>query len=149
MIIGYRESFPRRHKKAGKPTDFKSKILDGTKRHTLRAYSSAKCDRWKKAAFIHHAVRNRTSEQEVFRVQENPKNVQVVRLKLNELGWIDVYVLEEHNGQWRKLNVAQREAFINNDGFETEEEFVEWFEYDVKKGMDEYVLVHFYPNFRY
>lgn len=151
MVIGYRETFPRRHKNAGEemPTHFEAKVLDGSKRHTLREYTAYKYGRWKKVEYIHHAVRNRTTKRRVFRVQENPKNVQIVRLKMTEFGRIDVYILDEPTGGLRKLNNEQRQAFIANDGFDSEKEFTEWFAYDVGRGMGDYVLIHFYRNFRY
>lgn len=150
MTIGYRETFPRRHKNAGEEmsTDFETKILDGTKRHTLRNYTVDKETRWKNAEYIHHTVRNRTSQRRVFRVQKNPKNLQRVRLEMTDRGQIDIYVLEGAS-IWHKLSEEKRCAFIKNDGFDSEKEFTAWFEYDVKRGMNDCLLIHYYPNYRY
>lgn len=148
MIIGYSESFPRRHPQAGEPTYFRLRILSGYKRHTLRQWNAAKYARWKNAELIHHAVRTRTAQYEAFRVQKNPKNVQRVRLRSRIDHLIEVFVVDD-DGKERKLTEEQLQAFIRNDGFANEAEFVEWFAYDVSRGMNEFVLIHFYPNFRY
>lgn len=151
MTIGYRETFPRRHKNAGEaiPTNFEAKILAGTKRHTLRKFDPSKLKRWLKAPYIHHSVRTRTTEVRMFRVQENPKNLQTVRLEMTETGWIDVYIIDERHTVSRKLYAYELALFIKNDGFESERDFVEWFEWDVKRGETDYLLIHFYPYFKY
>ena len=151
MTIGYRESFPRRHKRAGEaiPTHFEQKILDGTKRHTLRKFARDRYKRWATASYIHHSVRTRTTEVRMFRVQKNPKNLQTVRLEMTEAGKIDIYITGAILGNGHQLNDEQRAIFIANDGFDSEQDFVEWFEWDVKRGENEYLLIHFYPNYRY
>lgn len=149
MVVGYREVWPRGTKNHGQPTHFKAKILDGSKKHTMRLYSSSKQKKWKNVELIHHAVKTRTALHENFRVQQNPKKIQFIYMYFNELGRLVIMVFDEHFLQFRQLTDEARLQFMLNDGFDSEEAFLDWFEFDVKRGLDKYLLLHFYDNLIY
>lgn len=149
MVIGYREVWPRGTKHHNQPTNFKAKILDGSKKHTMRLFSSLKQKKWNNVALIHHAIKTRTALHENFMVQQNPKKVQVIKMRFNQTGYLYIEVYDEHTCSYRMISAEARRKLMLNDGFDTEEAFVDWFEFDVQRGLDTYLLLHFYDNLLY
>lgn len=126
MIISYKKQFP-----WGKPTNFKQKILDGTKIHTMR---EDKLGRWKAGRHIHHAHGVRTKNYDCFlendcvsdqkvRIERSKGNKDFVTISINEepfylrQGGIVVF----DNGM---IELAK------NDGFDSVDDFFKWFDSD-------------------
>lgn len=149
MVIGYREVWPRTTKRHGQPTNFKAKILDGSKKHTMRSFSTSKQKKWNRVEFIHHAIKTRTALHENFRVQKNPQKVQIVKMGFGISGNLYIGVYDSRWGTYRNLTDEARLQLMLNDGFDSEEAFVDWFEFDIKRGLDTYLLLHFYDNLNY
>lgn len=103
---------------------FKEKILDGSKIHTLREDAS---NRWKAGRKMHMATGVRTKNYHCFkrdlcngcqRVELLPKKREILI----------------HNGiKMMRLLPQHHLFFVRNDGFDTVEEFWQWFEAEAKK----------------
>lgn len=106
MVLGFKKQFV-------------PNILDGTKIHTIR---EDKTRRWRKGMKIHFATGVRTKNYEQFKegvctgVQEikmNPCSGEIVVLK--------------NDGLFHPLSDFYRAKLFSQDGFESEEEFWDWF----------------------
>lgn len=107
MILGFKTI----HAITKTPTGFVDKIMDGIKIHTVR-----EGDRWRAGMPIQFATGVRTKAYHKFK---DGFTVSVQNIRINPLDrtiWIDGHKLRTWNGD-----------FTFNDGFETAEDFWQWF----------------------
>ena len=105
MVLGFKKQF-------------KQKILDGTKIHTIRA---DKNKRWQKGNKIHFATGVRTKNYQQFK-----EGV----CKFNQAIYLDPVKREIYLGLNGRMNLLDRKhhsLFAKNDGFENENELWKWF----------------------
>lgn len=112
MILGYMRVFP-----WGKPTDFKKKINQGIKIHTMRYDVN---DRWRFGILIQHAHGQRTKQYECF-ANGMCTATQRVTILINNLGR-SILIGD------RALNYQQQKKFALNDGFDNLEDFWRYFD---------------------
>lgn len=112
---------------------FKPKILDGTKIHTIR---EDKQDRWKIGYWIHFACGVRTKNYECFK-QDICCGTQKIEIKWIDSTFVRVWVDD------RPLAGIEVAALARQDGFENERQFFEWFDKDFKGK-----IIH-WTNFKY
>jgi len=124
MIIGYKKKFP-----WGTETNFKRKILEGTKLHTMREDPH---DRWHAERKIQHAHGVRTKQYDHFADGEC-KSTQKVTIKYWK-SFVSVYIDNDffYNSTCRKGGIISNRMIklIRNDGFESIEDFFRWFKVD-------------------
>lgn len=121
MILSYKKRFP-------------EKILDGTKKHTIREDPH---NRWKAGMKIHHATGMRTKQYNCFKEGEcvSTQRVEVFynQLVYDKAEWLN------HFYHGKLVNVAIDNICIArpllhklaiNDGFGSIEEFFDWFNDD-------------------
>lgn len=105
---------------------FKDKILNGTKIHTIR---EDKHKRWKTGRKITFATGVRTKNRNVFLE--------------GECTYVDRIAIFPHQKKvWmysKPLNNDEIEILSKNDGFDNVEDFWKWFE---AKGANDYRLIH-------
>lgn len=103
---------------------FKDKILNGQKIHTLREDAS---DRWKAGMKMQMATGVRTKNYNCFKTAlcHGKQKVELIVSKREIL---------IHNGvKMMRLLPQHHLFFVRNDGFDTIEEFWEWFDAEAKK----------------
>ena len=105
MVLGFKKQFV-------------PKILDGAKIHTIR---EDKTRRWKKGMEIHFATGVRTKDYDQFKGGEC---TMVQEIKMNPSTG---EVLVERHGQFFPLSDYYKAKLIEQDGFDSEDEFWEWF----------------------
>jgi hypothetical protein len=114
MILGFKQKFP-----DGTPTNFKEKILKGTKIHSMR-----EGDRWRKGLSIQMAYGVRSKQYEQFNKGisqfETCKSVQKVEMERLISGALKVKI------DGRQLYEFEIVALIQNDGLSVER-FMKWF----------------------
>jgi hypothetical protein len=111
----------------GFKTQFKDKILNGTKIHTIR---EDKHERWKEGKKIHFITGMRTKKRDVF-LEGTCTNVDDIWIS----GKSKIVII---NGV-KRLKEDEIETLAKNDGFGNVEGFWDWF--GDKKGED-YRLIH-------
>lgn len=121
MILGFTKE------KGGKPTEFKEKILDGRKKHSIRDDVH---DRWREGMSIEMAYGVRSQEYEQFNV-EHPDLQTCTGTQRFEIKWKKHEYLVRVDGH--KLTPAEVEILALNDGFDELVDFLTWFNTD-KKG---------------
>jgi len=144
MILSFKKQFP-----WGEPTNFKEKILSGTKIHSIRDDKTA---RWKPGMQIHMAYGVRTKFYECFN-KNNCKSKQYIYIVNNEKirmvgiddspnGPGDLFYMNnlESGDEAMRINV---EILAKNDGFDSVDDFFKWFHSDFKG-----VIIH-WTDFRY
>lgn len=114
MILSFKSRFPN-----GSQTNFEEKILNLTKRHTIR---EDKTNRWKKGNLIHLSVGVRTKDYRCFLKQACIEVQKIHMIWIAKKG-LDVYV---NAGQLDKETV---DLLIENDGL-TPTQFLQWFGFD-------------------
>lgn len=127
MVLGFKERF-------------KEKIINGSKLHTIRTDAN---DRWYKGAKIHMATGVRTKNYQCFK--------EAICTGVND---VCMYYTSHHlritiNGRVLVTN-EQKQTLALNDGFESVEEFEQWFLPIVKANKCIYhcKLIH-WTDFRY
>lgn len=105
---------------------FKDKILNGTKIHTIR---EDKHKRWKEGNKIHFVTGARTKQRNVF-FEGTCTCVDSVWIS----GISKIIIMNDT----RRLNEDEIKEFAKNDGFDDVQDFWKWFS---GKGED-YVLIH-------
>lgn len=156
MILGFKQKFA-----DGTPTNFKSKIANGTmlnptvtnfwchlpkdfayKIHTLR---EDPFNRWKAGKSIQMAYGVRTKQYEQFNkgIEELEKCVSTQRVFMTYQGWVGSLEITVGN---KYLMPEEIDLLIKNDGL-THKEFMNWF---FPKGVEEWggKIIH-WTNFRY
>jgi hypothetical protein len=100
---------------------FVHKILDRTKIHTVRQDEK---ERWQTDTLMHMIVNPRTPQQVLFNraVCYSVQEIEIPHFPF----WIQIKV------DGRFLTESELMEFIKNDGFDTVEEFVEWFPVNFK-----------------
>lgn len=127
MILGFRTIFNKQ------PTGFVDKILWGIKIHTIREDFAG---RWKPGRSIQFGIQVRTAGYYQFK---SGKCVSVQSIFLNPiLGTVQI--------DGRPLEDSEIKILAHNDGFNSVEEFWNWFNFD--DGAREFRLVH-WTNFKY
>lgn len=124
MILGYKKLFPWKE-----PTDFKRKIQDGIKKHTIRADVK---ERWHVGMKIQHAHGIRTKYYEQF-FEGVCKSVQTI-----EIQWCgniaNVFIDHLFTGRYFKKQNCCTSSEIRqlaiNDGFDSFDDFFKWFDKD-------------------
>ena len=106
MVLGFNPQFP-------------AKILEGTKKHTIR---EDKKDRWKPGMKIHFATGVRTKNYNQFK-EGVCKSVQKIKITYLE-GSIRIRV----DGQL--IDYASLKRIAKNDGFDSSRAFLNWFNKD-------------------
>lgn len=121
MVLGFKERFV-------------GKIIEGSKIHTIRRDKNKK---WQKKVKIHFATGVRTPFYNQFKFGECKFNQSVHLIPEKREIWLGL------NGGIHLLNKKHNAMFAKNDGFDTEDEFWEWFN-------EEYhgVVIH-WTNFVY
>jgi hypothetical protein len=117
MILGFRTQNPR----TKEPTYFLQKILDGSKKHSLRAGS-----RWKAGRSIQMATGVRTKNYRQFNKDRKDlqtcTGTQKLRLVITKSFWdTEIYI------DGRRLSNREMEIFSANDGFENLIALWNWF----------------------
>ena len=128
MILSYKKQFPWKGPD-GKPvpTNFKEKILSGTKIHTFREDPHG---RWKDGKLIHHAHGVRTKNYDCF-LENGCVSVQSIQINNYDVGAfikrteliIDGEVVFSEKSEWAGI-------IAKNDGFDSVEDFFKWFSSD-------------------
>ena len=122
MILSYKKQFP-----WNKPTDFKRKIMDCVKIHTIREDPHG---RWQEGKHIHHAHGARTKSYDCF-LENDCVSVQSLHINYYDLGSnlqkteviIDGKLVSGiHDELLKKL--------AKNDGFDSVNDFFKWFDSD-------------------
>ncbi len=122
MILSYKKQFP-----WGKSTDFKRKILEGSKIHTIREDPHG---RWRSGKHIHHAHGVRTKNYDCF-LENDCISVQSLHINYYDLDpnrqkvevIIDGEKVYEIHDEWL-------EELAINDGFGSVDNFFKWFDSD-------------------
>lgn len=122
MILSYKKQFPWQ-----KPTDFKKKILEGAKIHTIREDLHG---RWSAGKHIHHAQGVRTKNYDCF-LENDCVSVQSIHINYYDLApnqqkmevVIDGESVFQPHDEWL-------EKLAKNDGFDNVYEFFNWFDSD-------------------
>lgn len=118
---------------------FRTKIENGTKIHTLRLDP---INRWSTGRKIHFATGVRTPKYDNFKMGECTA-VQDVKMKIEVSKNIGVMsAIVEVDG--RSLNFYEIEQFAKNDGFDSSKEMFEWF----GAGQHDLKLIH-WTNLQY
>lgn len=117
MILG----FSTKHKALKQETRFREQILDGTKKHTLRAG-----DRWAKDMKIHMATGVRTKNYNQFNKNrpdlQTCKGTQRIKLEMSKSCWNSKVYVDN-----RKLTFDEMIQLSINDGFSCFADFWLWF----------------------
>jgi uncharacterized protein YqfB (UPF0267 family) len=113
---------------------FRAKILAGTKTQTIR---EDKKGRWKVGGLIHFATGVRTKAQETFKTAtvvsinevciSNYQSSQIQGFRIKEvlIKCIDPPI---GHASWRLIFGEELQAFIKADGFDSPEDFWDWFD---------------------
>ena len=129
MIIGFKQQFAN-----GTATNFKEKILSGTKIHTLR-----ESDRIKQGMSLQMAYGVRTKHYEQFNkgIESLSTCVSRQRIFITFNGW----ALEATVGNDKYLGGYDMQQLIKNDGL-TEKEFINWFfpNYKIKDEWSGFII---------
>lgn len=133
MILSFKSRFPN-----GSQTNFENKIMDLSKRHTIR---EDKMNRWKKGIKIHLSVGVRTKDYRCF-LQQECTGIQKIQMIWRAKKGLDVYV------NARQLDDKTINSLIENDGL-TPTQFLEWFGFD-ETGDKEFTgkIIH-WTNLKY
>ena len=107
MILGFKKTFN------NKPTNFKEKILDGRKIHTIRI---DKNNRWQSGKTIHFAYDTRTKNYDCFKIGQCI-SVQEIEILFDGSINVDGYALDR----------GDIKTLIKNDGFDNLMDFFYWF----------------------
>jgi hypothetical protein len=143
MILGFKQKFP-----WGSPTNFKEKILAGTKIHSIREDPHG---RWKPGTKIHMAHGVRTKNYWCFRDTECCKSVQSIHINYYYTGYpmapsieliIDGELFYKLGNKFVEIDRGMIEL-AKNDGFDSVEDFFKWFDKDFSGK-----IIH-WTNFRY
>jgi hypothetical protein len=141
--------FPKTHKRAGEPTNFREKILEGEKIHTIRANYHLWAKRVEEVqrgeaiiAIRYWSGKPYNSKQ--LRICELDKNsgvgMQELRFYYDHIDGPYINTKERHIGY-----IGMTSLFSKNDGLSLDD-FKEWFKgYDLSKPL---ALIHF-TKFRY
>jgi len=147
MILGYKKKFP-----WGTETNFKRKILDGKKEHTIREDVH---DRWHAGRKIQHAHGVRTKQYDnfldgycksvqpiqIFRSTGASMNYSYTGKFFNRIDKKDKTLYEDQFQvvvNYRVLNFLEIDKLAANDGFDSTNDFFRWF-YDGFEGK----IIHF------
>jgi len=134
MIIGYKKSFPWKE-----PTNFKEKILEGIKIHTIR---EDKPNRWKPGMSIQMCYRGKNySVLDEFN-KGLPHLQRCIGIQDIEINTTGKHAIIRIDG--RQIGLAEHLLLAKNDGFEDVHEFYRWFKMVEFKGK----LIH-WGDFRY
>jgi len=124
MILGYKKQFP-----WGTPTDFKRKILEGIKKHTIRADAY---DRWDEGRKIQHAHGVRTKQYDHFKDDECTGTQRIYIGKTNTKNLNSFW---RYNGykysvivDKKRLTLAGMVELAYRDGFDSLDDFLQWFQ---------------------
>ena len=100
-------------------TYFENKICNGIKKHTLRALTT----KWRTGLGIEFTVGSRSKPQVFFRgTSSGCQIVKIIHLKMNSESESLLLLI---NNRW--LLPEEISAFIKNDGFDNEKDFLDWF----------------------
>lgn len=119
MILSYKKQFPWK-----KPTDFKKKILEGVKIHTIREDPHG---RWKAGRHIHHAHGVRTKNYDCF-LENDCVSVQSIHINHYLFKTSIQKVAVVIDGELVRDELLEKLA--KNDGFDSINDFLEWFNFD-------------------
>lgn len=121
MILGFTKKI-----KGGKPTEFREKVLDGRKIHSIR---EDKHDRWREGMSIEMAYGVRSDDYEQWNA-DRPDLQTCTGTQPFEIKW------KGHDYQVRvdghRLTPAEVEQLAKNDGFDELVDFLTWFSSDFK-----------------
>lgn len=147
------KAFPKVHRRAGEPTHFASKIVNGEKIHTIRgnydlwAVNAEKMQSGRYVLSVHQwsGIPYRSKQREIFNTEEHIGVEHVTMRYIDKTDSIEVTIED------RCLSQAEIETLAQNDGTEIED-FKDWFFQKQRKlhedGTFNGVIVHFTP-FRY
>ena len=113
MILGFKKQFT-------------EKILRGTKIHTIR---EDKHNRWDVGKRIDFATGVRTKLYECFLVGIC-EGIQYIHIE-HVIDGIGIVVFVKYKQGWRMLTDNEIMKLVQNDGFDTLEEFKQWFDKDL------------------
>jgi len=142
MILSFKKQFP-----WGKPMSFKEKILSGQKIHSIR---EDKKGRWKPGMSIHMAYGVRTKFYDCFCDKHKCKSTQSIKINHYPTGYpmisreviIDGELFYKLDG-FSARGSERMEQLAKNDGFDSVEDFFQWFSRDFKGE-----IIH-WTDFRY
>lgn len=134
MILGFKQKFSEGVTLKNKPTEFKPKILAGTKIHSMR---EDKYNRWKVGMSMQLAHGVRTNQYDHFATKELV-SIQQVRIQYEE-GRDTPRVLIDG----RAIGILELLMLAKNDGFDGFKDFFEYFDTTAN-----YKLLH-WTNYRY
>lgn len=115
MVLGFKQQFV-------------PKIIDGTKIHTIRRDEHR---RWQKGVRIHFATGVRTKDYKQFKVGVCKFNQAIHTEASTRSVWLGL------NGGMHKLSAIGVDLLAKNDGFDSTDEFWQWFSEDFQG-----VIVH-------
>lgn len=127
MILSYKQQFP-----WNKPTNFKRKIKDGDKKHTIRLDIH---NRWKPGMKIHHAHGVRTPYYDCFLENECISTQKFEIRNVNNNDFSHTYQFDATHQTFffkvlvddRELDIAEIDLLASNDGFDSTRDFFRWF----------------------
>lgn len=139
MILSFKNKFP-----WGSPTNFKVKILSGSKIHTIREDQKR---RWKVGMKIHMATGIRTKNYRCFCDRFVCKSIQEIRIFYGPFT-DEVTVLIDGKEFYHRVGIYVVKSkdmikLAKNDGFDCVEDFFKWFDSDF-----EGKIIH-WTDFRY
>jgi len=138
MLLGFKTKFPNTT-----PTNFKEKILDGTKIHTIRAGN-----RWKPGMKIHYAIGVRTKNCDIFKIGQCI-SVQPIIMRYGLRNTIiEIMNGDKHSVTFFANTNEYMDALIKNDGFDNPYYFYQWFGLHDINCHFEGQIIHF-TYFRY
>jgi hypothetical protein len=122
--------------------DFKMKILDGRKKHSLRLDPH---DRWKVGMKINHCTGLRTPQYDCFKL-DRVESIQSLLLNIKDNGngcFTVIFVVDN-----RKLEPKRIYEFCENDGFDNAGDFCRYFLKDKERVALKLRIIH-WTNLKY
>lgn len=121
MILSFKKKWPWN----GEPTRFPEKIKSGEKVHTIREDQHR---RWREGMDIHFATGLRTPQYNQFE-SGVCSGVQEIRMLYHNIRYMYRPVIHIDD---RQLDLQEAKIFARNDGFDSWEQFKQWFDEDFK-----------------
>jgi hypothetical protein len=126
MVLGYKKQFP-----WGTPTEFKRKILEGIKKHTIREDAH---DRWHKGRKINHCHGVRTKSFDNFHNNECTGNqtIRIYWILNTAYVYINHILIGKYNKVFELSFSHEIDMLARNDGFDSTADFFKWFDKKTK-----------------
>lgn len=113
MIIGYKQQFH-------------AKILDETKKHTIRTDAH---DRWHAGMKMHQSAGVRTKQYKLLRLDTctGTQKIRIYWIRNNAYVYVNHKIIGKYNKVFERCFSKKLGALAQNDGFDSTAEFFNWF----------------------